>query len=162
MALAVGALTLTLTGCGDSAGTGPASRTVRCGNDTLEPLNPQLSHALPGAPEPHYLTDPPTSGPHLPGATSARVRTEPLSRPAQVGVLEAGQVLLQYRDLDTAELARLTALSGPTAVVAPNPTLPDRVVATAWLHKLRCDGVDETALRAFGADHAGNGPGSDG
>ena len=51
--------------------------------------------------EPQYTTDPPTSGPHTPGALPGGVLTQPLARPSQVGALEAGLVLIQYRDLDS-------------------------------------------------------------
>jgi hypothetical protein len=47
-------------------------------------------------------------------------------------------------------------------VVAPNTSLPDRVVATAWLSKQTCSGVDTAALRGFIRARAGHGPGADG
>lgn len=84
--------------------------------------------------------------------------TETLSRPRQVGHLEAGGVLLQYRDLDAAELDRLTALAGGRVVVAPNPLLPDRVVATAWLRKEICSAVDVSELESFVSSNLGHGP----
>jgi len=148
-----------------------ASATVACsGTSTAsacsaakpEPINPDLRHLLPGAPEPTYTTDPPTSGPHAPGALPSGALTQPLARPAQVGALEAGAVLLQYRDLSAAELRSLTDLITDKVIVAPNPSLPDRVVATAWLFKQTCSGVDAAALRGFIRTRVGHGPGSDG
>ena len=127
-----------------------------------EPLNPALNHVLGGAPEPVYTTDPPTSGPHTPGALPHGVLMQALSRPAQVGALEAGDVLLQYRDLSDRELRDLSQLAGDQVVVAPNPALPDRVVATAWLFKQTCSGVDTAILRGFVRTRAGHGPGTDG
>ena len=147
-----------LAGCSDDDD--PASG---CGPERREALDPaSATHVLPGADEPAYLTDTPTSGPHSPGTLLSGVLDEPLSHPAQVGTLEAGGVLLQHRDLEPAELAELEALAGEDVAVAPNPGLADRVVATAWLFKQTCDGVDVDALRAFAEAHVGEGPGSDG
>jgi hypothetical protein len=82
-----------------------------------------------------------------------------MSRPAQVGALEAGAVLVQYRD--AADVDALRPLAGGLTVVVPNPSLTTRVVATAWLFKQPCSGIDLDALRTFSADHAGKGPGAD-
>jgi hypothetical protein len=113
-----------------------------------------------GAPEPAYSTDPPTSGPHTPGALPKGVLVVPLTRPVQVGALEQGLVLLQYRDLSATEIDTLAQLAGDNVVVAPNPSLPDRVVGTAWLFKQTCSSVDAVALRGFVRSHAGHGPGA--
>ena len=139
-----------------------ASSSSACQPAHSEPLNPALNHVLGGATEPGYTTDPPTSGPHTPGALPQGVLTQPLSRPAQVGALEAGDVLLQYRDLSDKERNDLAQLVADKVVVAPNPDLPARVVATAWLNKQTCTSVDAAALRGFVRAHAGRGPGIDG
>lgn len=135
-----------------SAGSGACGRVIE------DPLDPQsLQHPLPGAPPPTYATEPPTSGPHQPGRL-AGVLTEPVPGPIQVGALEAGQVLLQHRDLAPSERRRLEALAGPSVVVAPNPALPTPVVASAWRTRLPCRSVDVDALRRFVTDHAGHEP----
>ena len=153
---------LLLGGCGrggqDGAATVPA-----CGPDTEEPLDPgSVRHVLPGAPEPSYATDPPTSGPHLAGGAVEGAHDEPLSRPVQVAVLEEGGVVVQHRGLDPAGRARLEALAGPQVAVAPNPGLGAPVVATAWQHRLVCGDAGAEAVEAvelFVADHRGGGPG---
>jgi hypothetical protein len=149
-----------LAGCGDDGGAGSAS----CGPARREALDPaSANHVLAGSTdEPEYRTDPPTSGPHSPGSPRSGVLDEPLTRPEQVGSLEAGGVLLQHRDLTDDELADLSALAADGVAVAPNPDLPERVVATAWLFKQACDAVDIPTLQGFVDDHAGQGPGSDG
>jgi len=130
-----------------------------CGAVIEDPLDPRsLQHFLPGAPVPIYSTEPPTSGPHQAGALSGGVVTETLSGPVQVGALEGGQVLLQHRDLALDERTRLEALAGPKVVVAPNPALPARVVASAWRTRQPCHSVDVDALRRFLGDHAGRDP----
>jgi drug/metabolite transporter (DMT)-like permease len=133
-----------------------------CSGPIAEPINPDLRHIFAGGPEPVYTTDPPTSGPHTPGALPMGVLTTPLSRPVQVGALEAGVVLLQYRDLTANEIRDLAELVGPNVVVAPNASLPQRIVATAWLSKQTCSRVDAPSLRGFIRTHAGHAPGADG
>jgi uncharacterized membrane protein len=154
--LAVVLLALPLAACG--GGGAKAS----CADAKAEPINPDLRHVFEGGAEPVYTTDPPTSGPHAPGATPKGALAEPLTRPSQVAALEAGIVLLQYRDLSADETRSLSELVTDNVVVAPNPDLPDRVVATAWLFKQACSGVDPAALRGFIRSHAGRGPGVDG
>jgi drug/metabolite transporter (DMT)-like permease len=143
-------------GGGSNAAAGTCSAAVQ------EAIEPAANHVLAGGAEPVYTTDPPTSGPHTPGAPPKGVLASPLSRPSQVGALEAGFVLLQYRDLSDDELRQLSDLVGDNVAVAPNPSLPNRVVATAWLFKQTCGGVDSTALRGFIRTPAGKGPGTDG
>jgi uncharacterized membrane protein len=146
---------------GPLAACGGGGSSAVCSSATSEPINPDLRHVFTGGAEPVYTTDPPTSGPHAPGAAPKGVLTDPLSRPSQVGVLEAGVVLLQYRDLSADETRSLGELVIDNVVVAPNASLPARVVATAWLFKQTCSGVDTTALRGFIRTRAGRGPGTD-
>jgi hypothetical protein len=143
-------------GCG-----GGGSSSASCQPAQREALDPNESHVLPGNPEPTYRTDPPTSGPHVPSETPSGVLTEALNRPRQVGALEAGVVLIQYRDLSADQRHELEGLAGGMVVVAPNPDLPDEVVATAWLFKQRCSAPDVQAMRTFADDHVGHGPGTD-
>ena len=154
----MGALAVVLTACGVGGGSGNEA-SVACGPVTRERLDPSSPvHLLPGAPEPDYLSDPPTSGPHLSGRPPSGISAEPLDRPTQVLVLEEGGVLIQHRGLDGADAARLGELAGDQVVVAPNPELPSPVVATAWLAKRTCDEVDVAALRQFVEEHLGRGP----
>lgn len=151
-ALLGAALLATLAGCGDG---GDA-----CGPDRRERLDPGSSvHLLPGAPEPDYLVDPPTSGPHRVGPVPTGVQPAPLDRPAQVQVLEAGSVLVQHEGLAEDDRQRLEALADEGVVVAPGDGLPAPVVATAWGAKQTCDTVDEGELEEFAANHLGGGPG---
>ncbi len=148
----------TAAGCGGGSGASSA-----CGPDRREALDPSsASHVLGSGDDVEYLTDPPTSGPHAPGRPLSGVLDEPLGPAEQVGVLEAGGILLQHRDLAADDLAELSALAGDGVAVVPNADLPEPVVATAWLFKQTCDAVDADALRAFVEEHLGEGPGSDG
>ena len=148
-----------LIGCGG----GGSKASGACGAEAREAFDPNsLQHVLPGGRQPQYLTNPPTSGPHVPGPQLSGVRTDVLDKPTQVGALEGGSVLLQYRDLDPSAVQQLSALAGDQVVVAPNPDVPDRVVATAWVTKQACSSVDRAALQQFISAHRGKGPGIDG
>lgn len=165
---------LVLGACGDDDGSAGTTTTAEreatttteapsgpsCDDEITEPVDPgSPRHVLPGSAEPTYATDPPTSGPHDSRPIDDPVQTEPIARARQVGQLEAGKVLVQHRDLGADEVAAVTALAGDDVIVAPNPDLPDRVVATAWVTKLVCDGPDVDGLSAFIETHAGRGPG---
>ena len=131
-----------------------------CQGVVREAVDPASTrHVLPGAPEPRYATDPPTSGPHQSAVSAEGVLDHPLPRPAQVALLERGDVLIQYRDVSRRDVRRLATLAGGGVHVAPNPALPTTVVATAWTVKQRCSTVDLDALRAFAKAHRGHGAG---
>jgi hypothetical protein len=106
-----------------------------------------------------YGSNPPTSGPHKPGPELPPTVDEPITKPVQVGALEQGRVLVQYRpSLDEADRAALEDLGSDDVTVAPNPDLDDEVVATAWLFKRSCSEVDVDALRTFIEERVGKGP----
>jgi hypothetical protein len=155
--LAVGMVAL-LGACGNG-GTPPEPASGSCGPSVTEPLDPSSAvHLLPGAAEPEYLSDPPTSGPHLSGRPPAGAVEEPLDRPTQVLVLEQGGVLIQYRDVEASAVASLESLAAESVVVAPNPHLAAPMVATAWRTKRTCTAADLEALREFVDVHLGQGP----
>jgi len=146
-----------------AAHSGPASDVgATCRRPSPEPVDPQSAvHLLPNAPEPVYRTDPPTSGPHVMNPTVEGAVAQPLPRPVQVGVLERGDVLIQYGPAVSGEAqAQLVGLAGDRVVVAPNPGLSASVVATAWHTKLNCGGVDASALQSFVASTEGARAGS--
>lgn len=148
------AVSLGLVGCGDDG------RTAGCGSIQRETLDPAyLVHVLGSDTAVEYGSDPPTSGPHQPGPAESGVLDEPLPRPVQVGILERGDVLLQHGpELPADDLAALEALAGDRVTVAPNPDLPEPVVATAWVFKQSCSTVDAAALEEFIDERVGQGP----
>ncbi len=156
LAAVVGTVFAVTAGCGDAGG-GPSVPGRGCAGVETDPLDPRSTqHLLPGAPEPAYASDPPTSGPHLVTPALPRgVQSEPVPRPLQVTVLEGGGVLIQHKDLTPRERAAVEALAEPEVVVAPAPVLPAPVVATAWRRRLMCTTVDVAALRDFVAAHRG-------
>lgn len=144
-----------LTGCGGGTDRG----TGGCGPITREALDPAyLVHVVGNETSGvEYLSDPPTSGPHQPAPAVSGVSDETLSKPVQVGILERGDVLVQYdpEEIDAAEVEPIAAAG---VVVAPNPDLPDPVVATAWLFTQHCQEADPAALEEFIDERLGKGP----
>ncbi len=149
---AVTVVALLLTGCGsDGEGT--------CGPVRREALDPGFLVHVVGDAEVEYSSDPPTCGPHQAAPPVTGVVDDPLPRPIQVGILERGDVLLQHRpDLPEDQRRALEDLVADGVVVAPNPDLPDPVVATAWLYKRTCSAVDTGALSDFVDERLGKGP----
>ena len=146
--------------CVDDTGGSVATPTTtgQCAQAVTEPLDPgSVQHVLPGAAEPAYQgADPPTSGAHRAGADQVTgVSPSPLDRPTQVGILETGGVLLQYKGLSADDQRRLERQAGGDVRVAPNPSLPAPVVATAWRHKMQCQALDVEAIKAFVRTYAG-------
>lgn len=140
-------LLLLAVGCGGNSTSGADGT---CGPVVTEQSDTNLGHLLPNATPPTYLTHPPTSGPHTPGAEVHGLVDRPLSEIVQVSTLETGAVIVQYRD--PKDLPTLRSLAGRAVVVAPAPKLPARIIATAWLRKLTCRGVDRGAIERFIGD----------
>lgn len=128
-----------------------------CSPEGAEPLDPASArHVIPGGPEPEFQSDPPTSGPHQTGSLPSGAVREPIPRAKQVGLLEGGAVLVQYRDQDESVIARIEAVAdAKKVVVAPNPDLPAPIVLTAWTFKQVCRSMADAAVKAFIAAHAG-------
>lgn len=158
-ALVVGALVI---GACSPSGHGTGVSATGCGAAFNERLDPRSTvHLFPAAPEPRYLTDPPTSGPHRLGPPFRGVITSPLPRASQVAMLESGFVIIQAQGLPAGQEAILDGLASDLVTVAPpEGALPSSVVATAWTWKLQCGSLAPpavSALRAFIAAHQGVG-----
>jgi hypothetical protein len=160
--IGLAAAALSVAPCAGCSGGGPAGG---CGTPHHEPLDIRSTiHLLPGAPEPPYSTDPPTSGAHRVGFYPSGVVASPIARPTQVALLEKGFVVVQYQNsLGAGVSADLAPLASQSAyvTVAPNLALPEPVVATSWLYDLRCASASPTAVTAisrFIAERVGHGP----
>jgi hypothetical protein len=150
-----GCLLLALVAMAGVTACGGAGASASCDQPIREELDPaSLTHVIDPS-SARFLTNPPTSGPHVAGALPTGAIDQELPGAVQVAVLEQGHVLVQYRDLTDADAARLRDLGGDQVVVAPNHDLPDPVVATAWTYKLTCSAVDVPAVERFIHDHAG-------
>ncbi len=106
-----------------------------------------------------YNSTPPTSGWHSSGAVAITISRKPLSEPEQVSVLEAGGVVVSYRDLPGRDLARLRRViradyDGKVAVTPYAKLERGKVAVTAWAKLMLCDGVNIAAVRRFADQHA--------
>ena len=89
---------LVLGACGGGGSSPEACEPVR-----REPLDRRAVHVLPGAEEVDYITDPPTSGPHLASPSTSDLRDSPLAPAVQVGLLEEGRVVVQHHGLEPSD-----------------------------------------------------------
>jgi hypothetical protein len=137
-----------LGGCG-----GSGSSSSGCGQPFREPLHPNSVQHVIDPSSVRFDSDTPTSGPHLFAPPPRGVITRQLLPAEQVTVLEAGDVLVQYRD--AGDGAAVEALRQTWVTIAPNSALKQRVIATAWTYKLECKSVDAPALQKFIAAHKG-------
>src|SRR6266508_3117265 len=122
-------------------------------------------HLAPGAPEPDYETDPPTSGPHdpTPIADGAyRSTPDPVNF---VLSLEHGRIEIQYSpELPEADQLLLKGIfdEDPDGVLLfPNPDMPYEVAVTAWTRLAGCASYDESVfdvVRDFRDQFRGKGP----
>lgn len=184
MRLLVGLLLVcTLTACA-AQGAGPEAPAPAGEEPTTEP-EPDLAVACTPIEQPpaqsgsHLIGDqdppvpynsvPPTSGWHASGAFAIDVHPpeEPLSEARQVSVLEAGGVVVTYRDIGDGARTRLEAHvrehhDSRVAVTSYAALDPGQVAFTAWGTLQRCDGLDLAALDAFTAAYADKEPATPG
>ena len=83
-----------------------------------------------------------------------------LTGPEQVGVLERGDVVIQYSP-SVVEERQLTSLLDGDVVLAPGIQLGDAVVATAWGKRISCRSADDLgSIEDFVVDAKDGGPGA--
>lgn len=129
-----------------------SSSSSACGPVVHDQLDPGSGiHVLPGAPTPSYVVDPPTSGAHQPAPQIEGPADAPVAPQLQVGVLEAGRVMIQYTDISDEDVTTLEKLNSPDVLVAPATELPGdtKVAATAWITHQNCSAVDVEVLDKF-------------
>jgi hypothetical protein len=127
---------------------------------------------VPQQPSPHlgsetenhaaYITDPPTSGPHVPQVPQWIVYDQPIAKELQVHALEDAGVVINYQpNLDKATVDRLAALTrsyNTEVLMSPYPNLSNPIVLTAWRRIERFNAFDEANIKRFidayrGIDH---------
>lgn len=109
-----------------------------------------------------YNSFPPTSGRHDPRWALWNFYDRPVRQIQLVHNLEHGGIVVQYGDkVPKAQVDEIRTwyLEDPTALlVAPLPSLGDKIALTAWTHLSTCPGFDEKAFQAFYDAHVLNGP----
>ena len=147
-ALALGALAAAA--CG-------GNQQTACG-EVENVFEPSSVHVLAGT-DVSYELSPPTSGPHMVPAPDPGVYSAPISEPLQVGAVEAGAVIVQYREsVAASDVEMLEALAEDRPIIvapAARALDDDSIVAfTAWGVRRLCSGVDLDAAREFIDTHA--------
>src|SRR3954452_23051248 len=109
-----------------------------------------------------YITDPPTSGPHVADVPGWGVSDTQYAKELQVHALEDAGVVINYRpDLDKATIDRLAALTrsyDKEVLLSPYEGLKDPIVLTAWTRMDKLQTFDEARIKRFisayrGIDH---------
>lgn len=146
----IGAVLICLASLLPMAACGDDSPKAECGPSTVEQVDSRLYHLLPTSPSPSYLTDPPTSGPHVSGLRVTGVQSRVLTGIEQVSTLELNIVIVQYGSkLAADDRAGLERLAGDEVTVAPSGVDDDRVIVTGWMTKMTCAGSNPDAVTAF-------------
>jgi Protein of unknown function (DUF3105) len=148
---------------GDDSSSGSTS-----GDCTLETFDAlEASHVQELPDDYEYNSIPATSGLHNPNTAIWNLYDQPVPQINYVHNLEHGGLVIQYgsevSDTDVAALGDWYQQDTRGLVVAPlapemeeeDPTLADKIVATAWTHMLRCGSLDEDALDDFSDDYRG-------
>lgn len=133
-------------------------------------------HVKEGQSHPEYITDPPTSGPHVGQVPDFKVYSQPITKELQVHGLEDGGAIISYKPgLDKTTVDRLAALA-QTYIDKPDPdprnlqlqhpnhvllapyifkNPDDTIVLTAWNRIDRLPAYDEARIRRFLDAYAG-------
>ena len=123
-------------------------------------------HLRPGQRPPHYTSNPPTSGPHVP--VSVRRDAAPLTNNQLLQALSVGNVVLMYgsskpppglRALATSVAGPFTpalAAAGQAVILARRPRIAG-VLGLAWAHLIPVTGPANPALRQFASYWLGRG-----
>lgn len=116
-------------------------------------------HLPPGTRDPHYATNPPTSGPHV--VVPVKRDGVTLTNDQLLSALELGNVVLVYRAPAQAPALRSLAVSaggpfdvtlaaaGQAVILEPSRVALPGVAALAWGHALRVASSADPALRTF-------------
>lgn len=155
-------LTLTLSGGSTSATDGTTGTSVQvagtpCTADTHS--DPGRNHVA----NPTYVVNPPAGGDHMPVPAAAGLYvTDPPPDGQLVHSLEHGYVIIWFDP--TTEVADLQAIEQVAAqyprdtLVVPRTAMSAPLVATAWHHRLLCQGFSSSALLNFIAQWRNLGP----
>jgi hypothetical protein len=106
----------------------------------------------------------PLSGPHWPKATPSGFYEEPQPKGQLIHALEHGQVVIYYDKPGFAALSMLQrwgkdrAANWSGIVAVPHEGLGEKLVLTAWRHRLNLPSFDRAAVVAFVDAYSGRGP----
>ncbi len=151
----------------------PQAATGSCGNVQSFPSLGQ-EHIAQGQAHPPYNSNPPTSGWHYDTPQNWGIYTTQQVQEQLIHNLEHGGIVIQYNNLNGAEVQQLTSLVQRDRyhlILAPYPGLPAeaKIALTAWTGPngnpvlqsgklLYCTGVDDDGIRKFINAYRDKGP----
>ena len=120
------------------------------------------THLSPSDAAPQYNSNPPTSGPHAPGAAVCGIYREAPPDINLVHDLEHGVVVVYYDPEVGAEvrdgIESFARDAGSHVIVAPREGMETQIALTAWTHLLRLDEFDRSAIDFFYGEFSQRGP----
>jgi Protein of unknown function (DUF3105) len=109
-----------------------------------------------------YNSSPPTSGPHYFQPAIFDLYDRPVNQVQAIHNLEHGGIVIQYGsrvpDATVNQIVRFYRSDPNGVLVAPLPSLGNRVAMTAWTHLGTCTAFNEEAFSAFRDAYRGRGP----
>jgi hypothetical protein len=133
---------------------------ANCANLQVE-ADEGRNHLTPGE-TPMYHVIPPTSGTHNPVPLQQGVYDNNVDVTQLVHSMEHGYVIMYYNNAATTDqinqLIRIQQSDPFKMIVAPYPSMDNKVALVAWDHLQTCDGVNEQAIRSFTAQFRNQGP----
>jgi Protein of unknown function (DUF3105) len=167
-------LAFTLGGGGGSSDARSALEQAGCTLSATPALAGVHSITSPSGTSKQWNTDPPTSGPHYQVPVVYGIYDEPVYQAQLVHNLEHGAIAVQYgKDVPAAtvqELETFVQAHPRGTVLAPYPSLGDRIALEAWVtqsasepskgtaYLAKCTAFDEAAFSAFFAAYQFRGP----
>jgi hypothetical protein len=138
-------------------------RTMEAAGCTLQTFPDQGRQHVRNANErPDYNSTPPTSGPHHFQPLIWDLYDRPVNEVQAVHNLEHGGIVIQYgsgvSDATVGQIADFYRSDPNGMLVAPLPSLGNRIALTAWTHLGTCEAFDEGAFSAFRDTYQFRGP----
>jgi hypothetical protein len=138
---------------------GPECAVFRCGAGIDSPPYEGATHVPVGSTI-NYIANPPASGNHYPTPAAWGVYTTALARGSWVHNLEHGGIVLSYNcpggcDADVQQLIAIRDATPPDRfneqrlIVTPDPLMPHRFAAVAWLYRWQGEALDAAAINCF-------------
>ena len=154
-----------------TAGSAASSGSAACTSDTKMDVysapphtdSPTYSGPLSPRDNPKYTVNPPSGGDHLSRSVGPGViEGDPPPDGYLVHSLEHGYVVIWHKpglaDAQTKAIEAARDAYPRDVIVVERSDMEPKVAATAWGHRLLCDGADEDALTAFIKDFRNQAP----
>lgn len=157
--IAFATLVLAIVGLPAEVG-GSAAATANC--EHIQTTADQgRTHLNPGQAYNYGGSYPPSSGPHDPDPMPPGIYDNPISETREVHSLEHGYIVIHYNGIPAAEVQQLGSIDQQDQrkiILAPFPSMSEKITLTAWDHIQICGGVDIQSIGSFIARFRDQGP----